>query len=779
MDLTVGGRLPGYRDLRELGAGGSGRVVMAVDEHGDSLVAVKYLAEGLAGDARFREEFREEAALLARLECEHVVGLREYAETEDGSAAVVAELVDGVSLRELLRAAGPLEPEAALAVLKGSLLGLACAHEAGVVHRDHRPENVLVTADGVPMLVDFGIAARSNVRPEDGGTAAYLPPERWQHGLVLPSGDIYAATAVFFECLTGRQPYRADSTAALQQLHLQAPIPVEDAPEAVHGLLLRGLAKDHTQRPADGARFAADLQEVAESTYGRDWEARGRKLLAMAVAELAVHELEKTGAPPETALPAAPVPQEETSADGGSEDASEDEGAAPKTAAPVPSGRHRKHRLPVGKREGILLAVILTLVACLIVVLTRPSDTPKTASPVRPSSSSLSAEAAMKTVPNVVGDKREDAERKVQEAGLVPYVTFKQSLEHPEGTVIESDPPAGTKAERNAMVGLVVAQKKPVYAATVPNVVGSPYARAEAAIRDAGLTPKRVDQEVPAGHTAASGEVIATSPAGGTEVERGSQVTVYVAKPNASVVVPNVVSQPQAQAVQTIRNAGLNPVVVMQQNGSVPQGRVISTNPKAGMRVAANTAVTLYVAQAPPVQNVVVPNVASSSYDAAARVLRSAGLVPQRAVKETTEAAEGTAVSTDPPAGSSVKPGSKVTVHVAQAPPLNVLASAFVSPRHVTTDCRRGHTFTFSGSISVSRGPVTVTYRWTRSDGASGPTQSLHFPGTEPQTLPVQRSVWPMRGREYRGWASLQVLTPKAVRSGTADFAYDCRRGRR
>lgn len=172
--------VPGYTESRELGSGGSGRVVLAVHDATGVPVAVKYLSRRLRTDSGFIQEFRAEARLLGGLDSPYVVGLYEYVEAPHG-AAIVMELVDGIALRALLQREGATGPEAALVVLKGSLLGLAAAHRAGVVHRDYKPENVLVAADGSSKLVDFGIAAGRGTTPGVAGTPAYMAPEQW-HG---------------------------------------------------------------------------------------------------------------------------------------------------------------------------------------------------------------------------------------------------------------------------------------------------------------------------------------------------------------------------------------------------------------------------------------------------------------------------------------------------------------------------------------------------------------------------------------------------------------------
>ncbi|SEB68516.1 serine/threonine-protein kinase [Streptomyces sp. PAN_FS17] len=277
--------VPGYSESLELGSGASGRVVLAVHEETGVAVAVKYLSEALRTRPGFVHDFRAEARLLGGLESPYVTGLYEYVESTHG-AAIVMELVDGISLRTLLSRQGPLDPEAALVILKGSLLGLADAHRVGVVHRDYKPENVLVSPDGSSRLVDFGIAVDSGTSAGVAGTPSYMAPEQWTGAPASPAADVYAATATFFECLTGRKPYSGENFAELALQHVEAPIPADEAPEAVRGLVRRGLAKDPAERPAQAEEFVTELEAAAGAAYGTDWEERGRGRLAALVALL-------------------------------------------------------------------------------------------------------------------------------------------------------------------------------------------------------------------------------------------------------------------------------------------------------------------------------------------------------------------------------------------------------------------------------------------------------------------------------------------------------------
>ncbi|MEU4407410.1 protein kinase [Streptosporangium sp. NPDC023963] len=282
---AIGWTPPGYTELRELGAGGGGRVVLARHDESGTQVAIKYLAEWLRDDPGFLARFREEARLLVELADENVARLYEYVEVP-GGAAIVMEAVNGVSLRELLREHGPTGPEAALTVLKGSLAGLATAHRAGLVHRDYKPENVLVEATGTSKLVDFGIAVRAGDGGRAAGTPPYMAPEQWAGAPASPACDVYAATAVFFECLAGHRPYRSGERVVLMHQHMTAPIPVDEVPEPVRPLVARGMAKRPGDRPAGAAEFLAELESVAVAGYGPEWEERGRARLAALVALL-------------------------------------------------------------------------------------------------------------------------------------------------------------------------------------------------------------------------------------------------------------------------------------------------------------------------------------------------------------------------------------------------------------------------------------------------------------------------------------------------------------
>ncbi len=241
-------------------------------------VAIKYLNATLRRDTEFMDRFRVDAPSLVELDDPNVVQLYEYVETPT-RAAVVMELVDGVSLRTILTEHGRTSPEAALAVLKSTLSALAAAHEKGVPHRDVKPENVLVQADGTSKLTDFGVVVHAEEPGVPAGSPPYMSPELWTRGEAGPAADLYAAACLLFETVKGRPPYKAEDVPSLRDKHLVEPVPLEVAPDSLRDLLRRGLAKDPAVRYASALQFAAELEEDAVAAYGPDWEKRGRRHL--------------------------------------------------------------------------------------------------------------------------------------------------------------------------------------------------------------------------------------------------------------------------------------------------------------------------------------------------------------------------------------------------------------------------------------------------------------------------------------------------------------------
>lgn len=273
----TGWALPGFVHVRQVRVDLVGRRVVARHRMTRRFVSITYLARDFLADAEFQHRFAAQVSQLERVRDARVARLRQFVVSGD-QAAVVADHVDGTPLRVLLIEEGAIAPEAAVVVLKDALGGLVASHAEGVAHADLKPENVLLTRSGHVRLADFGLSTRAGRQSLAWSTPFYLAPEQWGGGPATPAGDLYAATATFFECLVGAPPFHADTPAALAALHEHGTPPLDAVPGPFRQLVERGLAKDQASRPSP-RRFLDQVEEVANQILGVGWERRGRREL--------------------------------------------------------------------------------------------------------------------------------------------------------------------------------------------------------------------------------------------------------------------------------------------------------------------------------------------------------------------------------------------------------------------------------------------------------------------------------------------------------------------
>lgn len=268
---TIGSYFGPYRLDRLIGRGGMGEVYQAYDTVKDRIVAIKVLPERLAQDPVYRQRFQRESHAAARLREAHVVPIHDYGEI-DGRLYIDMRLVDGENLRELLDRAGPRSPEATVELVRQMAAALDAAHGDGLLHRDVKPDNILITRDGFAYLVDFGIAqsATDESLTTDGtalGSFRYMAPERFSARDFTPAADVYALTCVMFECLTGARPFQGDTNVSLMRAHLfdQPPPPSAlrpGVPRAFDAVVARGLAKNPNDRFRTAGELAAAAREA-------------------------------------------------------------------------------------------------------------------------------------------------------------------------------------------------------------------------------------------------------------------------------------------------------------------------------------------------------------------------------------------------------------------------------------------------------------------------------------------------------------------------------------
>ncbi len=585
-----------YRLDTPIARGGMATVYAATDTRLDRPVAVKVMRPGLADDPEFVERFAREARAAARLSSPEVVAVHDQGtDAGTGTAYLVMERVSGGTLRDVLREQGALPPARALDLLEPVLVALAAAHAAGLVHRDVKPENVLLSADGRVKVADFGLARAietSSVTATTGvliGTVAYLAPEQVEHGRTDTRTDVYAAGILLFELLTGAPPYASESpmTVAYRHVHDDVPAPsqvVEGIPAGLDDLVVRATRRDPSARPLDAGAFLAELRAVRADLPDAPTgpvvrkagtptlvvprseldapPARGRRrlvlgLLAALVAVAAVaggwwalvgrytdapRVVGLTETEAREALTAAGFTVEERPAvysDRVPEEHVVDQD-------PVPDGR-------------VVEGGTVTLTTSL--------------GPDR------------REVPDVAGRSRDEATAALEDVGLEPGPTTEAFSELPVGAVVGTDPAAGEPLPPGTEVGLVLS--KGVEQLGVPDVQGATRADAERAITQAGFTPAVTEVF---SEDVARGLVADQSPSSG-RAPRGSQVALEVSKGPELVAVPDVVGQDRGTAEATLEAAGLTVRVI-----AIPgPGRVRSTDPGAGEQVRKGSRVTMYV----------------------------------------------------------------------------------------------------------------------------------------------------------------------------------------
>lgn len=385
-ESRVGSQIGPYRLRRLLGKGGMGEVYEAEDTVKDRIVALKLLPESASNDPVFRKRLRREAHSAGRLQEPHVVPIHDYGEV-DGLLYVDMRMIDGTDLRKVLKNYGPMTPARAVAIVRQVASALDAAHESGIMHRDVKPENIILTRDDFAYLVDFGIAnAATDEKLTELGTAvgtyAYMAPERFTNDEVTYRADVYALTCVLHECLTGSQPFPGDSVTVVITAHLMQPVPKPSQqrpgiPAAFDAVIARGMAK----KPEDRYASAGDLAAAANDALTQRDQDQAATILQRSEAAGAASPSPPAwyqtppATPPPTPPPGVRPAAFHTPSPPGGGPPSGPMWAAPPPTGPRPPGPPRKNTpwLPIAAAIAVF---VLVLGAVGIWFLVKPDDTP-------------------------------------------------------------------------------------------------------------------------------------------------------------------------------------------------------------------------------------------------------------------------------------------------------------------------------------------------------------------------------------------------------------------
>lgn len=572
MSDLVGETLAGrYRLVARIAGGGMGEVYRGHDLLLDRPVAVKVLQPSLAADARFVDRFRAEARAAARLTHPNVVAVYDWGREDDRTYYMVMEYVSGTDLRDVLVGRRALEPAHAVEVVAALCDALGAAHERGLVHRDVKPENVLISRTGDVKVADFGIAAvvdaeRTVPGAAVAGTLRYLSPEQAAGADGTAASDLWAAGAVLAELLTGRPPHQGAGADLLRRRAVEPPVPPSKfdpgVPRQLDEVVVTACALDPTGRYEDAAEMAAALRRIGVRHL------RDAPPLASLLGDLTTES----------------VPDD----------------LEPTTV--VGRARARRMRRRPWRRRIVPAALVIALTAAAVVA-----------------GSALIGPAAV-AVPDLAGLGRSAATQRAEALGL--RVEIRDRVRHPEvaaGDVVSQSPRGGELTE-GSTISLVVSLGPPL--ARVPDLVGMPAAEARGALRERRLEPGDVRRRF---DSAGPGTVVAQAPESG-KLEWGSEVALVVSKGPRQVAVPEVAGLKVARASGRIEAEGLVAVVVEVFSDEVAPGRVVGTTPGAGSAVDEGGSVEIMASKGPRYERLELPDVRNMSVAAARSKLTKLGL---------------------------------------------------------------------------------------------------------------------------------------------------------
>ncbi|WP_432829481.1 protein kinase domain-containing protein [Dactylosporangium sp. CA-092794] len=651
MDTTVADPLLGalvdgrYRVRARVAKGGMATVYTALDERLERTVALKIIHPAHSRDPQFLDRFTDEAKTIARLTHPNVVAVYDQG-THHGMPYLVMEYVRGHTLRELLAERRRLQPQEALAIMEQMLAAIAAAHRAGLVHRDVKPENVLVAEspgethniiDGVVKVADFGLARAVEASADESGshlmaTVAYVAPELVTDGHADPRTDVYSAGIVLFEMLTGRVPYEADRPVEVAWQHVDRDVPfpsryVPGLPPALDDLVTRATRRDPGGRPTDAGALLAEVQAVREDISTATAQ-RARPVAPPTVVVPQVESVPRTGAVPQmyqaTRRPSwARLP-----------------GGAP----PQPVGRRHRPGQGGGGLEGMLAQV---------------NANPRTRIAVIAAMLTFGLLVAVggywfgvgryTAAPELTARTKDQAIHLATTAGFkVKFDPPQYNATVPKDQVLEQDPPAGGRILNGGTITLTLSKGPEIY--LVPDIAGKEWDLAQVDLQAMKLVGNRADKfddAVPVGH------VMETDPKIGTQVKPGQTITVFVSKGPNPVKVPLVIGKQLDQAQQALSKVKIGVGKIEEVDSDKPKGEVVSQSIGDGNSVTDGMVMDLQVSKGPA--QIPMPDVTNQPLDQARAQLQQLGLVVDAQ-------GFGTVRQQNPQPGTPVAPGQHVSL---------------------------------------------------------------------------------------------------------------------
>ena len=659
-----------YEVLSKVGAGGMADVYKAKDTMLNRYVAVKVLKKEYREDDNFVRKFRSEARAAAGLGNPNIVNVYDAGE-DRGLYYMVMELVEGITLKEYIKRKGRLSHKEIISIAIQMCTGIGAAHAANIIHRDIKPQNIIISKDGKVKVTDFGIAKATTshtVSSNAMGSVHYTSPEQARGGFSDAKSDIYSMGITLFEMATGKLPFEGDSTVSIAIKHLQEEITppseyVEDIPYSLEQIILKCTQKNGERRYANTDDLIRDLKRSLADPDG-DFVVipplRNADTVIITDEELddirSNYDEDDEYEDNDYNNYRYGDDGYDTDYGGGYDDEYDDFDN---------KGRRRKDDEDVNpgmqKVMKVLTAVVVVII--LFIVIFAIGKAAGVFSSFGEDKIVVDEEAEEVQVPKLLGKTEEEAQDILNKKLGIKVVGSEESDQYEEGKIIKQNPEEGEKVKKNTTIEVVVSSGIAKKTKVVPDVTGKDEDEAQKELEDAGFKVGTSEAEYDDSYKA--GEVIRTTPDAGTEAAEGAEIVMTVSKGSEKKTVPNVVGKSDETAQKELISAGLViEEVRYEYDDKVAKGKVVSQSIQGGKRVSPGTSIKITVSNGKkPEEKVTVPNLSGKTYQQAKALLESYGLVAVNGGEEESEEAVGK-VSRWSSAGKSVKKGTKITIWI-------------------------------------------------------------------------------------------------------------------
>lgn len=648
-----------YEILGRVGSGGMADVYKGKDHKLNRYVAIKVLKSDYRSDQVFIQKFLSEAQAAAGLMHPNVVNVYDVGQ-DRGLYYMVMELVEGITLKDYIQKKGKLSAKETISISIQMVTGIQAAHNRHIIHRDIKPQNIIISKEGKVKVTDFGIArattSTQTISASVMGSVHYTSPEQARGGRVDEKSDIYSAGITMYEMITGHVPFDGDSTVSVALKHLQEEIvspskEVPDIPYSLECIIMKCTQKNPERRYHDCESLLLDLKRSLVDPDG-DFVITGSVAAAAPDSDrtvvMSTEELEQ--------LQNQRYDDEDDEYDDDYDEDEYDDEDEEDDDDYQEERRKKKDVNPDTKKIMRILLIVAGVIVALLVIFLVGNAVGVFSGPGITATTEKQVD-----VPDVRGMTEDEARDELNDKNLGMRVSGREaSDEYDKGEIISQDPGEGEKVDEHTTIEVVVSTGPETKMVQVPNVVDAKEADAEKEIEDAGLIVKK---EFEASDDVDAGRVISVSPDAGTEVEEGSEVTIVVSTgPETKMVaVPKLVGRQAADAEAALTSAGLVGSVT-EQYSDEPAGQVISQSPLEGEQVEEGSTVSYVVSLGPETKTVTVPNLTTGmTREEAEQALTAAGLkvgtvteansssitpgyVMNQTISPGTEVAEGTAV---------------------------------------------------------------------------------------------------------------------------------------